>query len=208
MSDGVDGVVATTRRGRRSGESGSRQAILDAARSRFARDGYAATTIRKVAADAGVDAALVMQFFRSKEELFAAVLSISSGALSRMADAFEGPKQTLGERVTRAFLGLWEGPSQDSEPLLAMLRAAVANEHTSALLRGFIQTRLVEAIGPKLGDRSDALSRAGFASSMLIGVVVGRRIVKVSALADVDQETVVRLVGPAIQTMLTGDGVS
>ena len=208
MSDGSDGMVAAARRGRRSGESGTRQAILDAARSRFARDGYAATTIRKIAADAGVDAALVMQFFRSKEELFAAVMSISSDVLSRMADAFEGPEQALGERVTRAFLGAWEGPSQDSEPLLAMLRAAISNEHTSALLRGFIQTRLVEVISPKLRDQSDALSRAGFASSMLIGVIMGRCIVQVSALAEVDRETMVRLVGPAIQTMLTGDGVS
>ena len=203
MADGTDGMVATARRGRRSGESGTRQAILDAARSRFAREGYAATTIRKVAADAGVDAALVMQFFRSKEELFAAVMSISSDALSRIADAFEGPEQTLGERVTRAFLGLWEGPPQESEPLLALLRAAVSNEHTSALLRGFIQTRLVEAISPKLRDQSDAARRAGFASSMLVGVIVGRCIVRVPVLADQDQEAVARLIGPAIQTVLT-----
>ena len=208
MSDGSDGVVATARRGRRSGESGSRQAILDAARSRFARDGYAATTIRKVAADAGVDGALVMQFFRSKEELFAAVMSISSDTLSRIAGAFEGPEQTLGERVTRTFLGVWEGAPHEAEPLLAMLRAAVSNEQTSTLLRGFIQTRLVETISPKLRDRPDALIRAGFASSMLIGVIVGRCIVQVSALANEDRETVVRLVGPAIQTVLAGGFVS
>ena len=48
-------------------------------------------------------------------------------------------------------------------------------------------TRLVEVIGPKLRDQSDALSRAGFASSMLIGVIIGRRIVQVSALAEVDR---------------------
>ena len=196
--------VPSGRRGRRVGESGTRQAIIDAARSRFAGDGYAATTIRKVAADAGVDGALVMQFFRSKEELFAAVMSISSTALSRIADAFDGPARTLGERVTRTFLDLWEGPPQDSEPLLAMLRAAISNEHAAAQLRDFVQTRLVEVIGPKLQGRPDAMMRAGLASSMLVGVIVGRRVVQIPALADEDQGAIVRMVGPAIQIILEG----
>ena len=65
------------RRGRRFGTSRTRQAILDAARAPFAEDGYEATTIRKIAADARVDVALVMQFYRSKDELFGAVMSIS-----------------------------------------------------------------------------------------------------------------------------------
>src|SRR5579875_3984404 len=91
------------RRGRRPGTNTTRQAILDAARARFASDGFAATTIRGIAADAGVDASLVMQFFGSQNELFAAVMSISPGALSRFGTAFEGPDDYLGERVVRAF---------------------------------------------------------------------------------------------------------
>jgi AcrR family transcriptional regulator len=204
MSDDGNEVVPATRRGRRFGESGSRQAILEAARARFAKDGYAATTIRKIAADSGFDAALVMQFFRSKEELFAAVMSISSSTLSRIANAFDGPMHMLGERITRAFLDLWEGPPQDSEPLLAMLRAAISNEHASAQLRAFFQSRLLDVIGPKLGNDPDATTRAGFASAMLVGVIVGRRIVQVPALAKEDQASVVRLVGPSIQAILTG----
>jgi AcrR family transcriptional regulator len=193
------------RRGRRLGESGSKQAILAAARTRFADDGYAATTIRRVAADAGVNAALVMQFFRSKEELFAAVMSIPSSALSQIANAFDGPSQTLGERVTRALLGLWEGPPEESEPLLAMLRAAISNEHASLQLRDFVQKRLLETIGPKLGNHPDSTIRAGLASAMLVGVIFGRRMLQIPALADEAQERVIRLIGPAIQIMLTCD---
>ena len=205
MPDDGNNGVSKVRRGRRLGESGSKHAILAAARTRFADDGYASTTIRKIAADAGVNAALVMQFFRSKEELFAAVMSIPSGVLSRIAEAFDGPSQTIGERVTRAFLVLWEGPPQESEPLLAMLRAATSNEHASQQLRDFFQTRLLETISPKLGNYPDATIRAGFASAMLVGVIVGRRLVRVPALANEDQETVIRLIGPAIQNILTGD---
>src|SRR5271155_1399356 len=131
LSRYVRGVTAKSkpggnvRRGRRPGTSTTRQTILDAARARFASDGFAATTIRRVAADAGVNASLVMQFFRSKDELFAAVMSISPEALGRFSTAFEGPDEHLGERVVGAFLDAWEGT--DSEPLMAMLRGAIAN---------------------------------------------------------------------------------
>lgn len=192
---------STVRRGRRPGTSTSRQKILDAARARFARDGFTATTIRGVAADAGVDAALVMQFFGSKNELFAAVMSISPEALARFATAFEGPDRHLGERVVRAFLGVWEG-SGDSEPLMAMLRGAIVNEQASEQLREFIQARLLDGLAAREADQGDAALRAGLASSMLVGVVVGRQIVGVPVLANADTESLVAVIAPAIQSVL------
>jgi AcrR family transcriptional regulator len=191
---------SVARRGRRPGTSTTRQAILDAARALFARDGFTATTIRRVAADAAVDASLVIQFFRSKDELFAAVMSISPDALARFSTAFEGPDEHLGERVVRAYLDAWEGT--DSEPLMAMLRGAIANEQASAQLREFIQARLLDGVKSRaVGD--DAAVRAGLASSMLVGIVVGRRIVAVPTIANVDRETLVAIVAPAIQSVLT-----
>ncbi len=195
--------VTAVRRGRRPGTSTTRQAILDAARARFASDGFAATTIRRVAADAGVDASLVMQFFGSKNELFAAVMSISPGALSRFGTAFEGPDDYLGERVVRAFLDAWESSPQDSEPLVAMLRAGVVNEQAGAQLRDFIQARLLDGTGDRGPEDQNAALRAGLASSMLVGIVVGRRLVGVPVLANADVETLVTLVAPAIQQVLT-----
>lgn len=192
------------RRGRRPGPSGTRQAILGAARARFAQDGYAAATIRRIAEDAGVNAALVMQFFKSKEELFAAVMAISPEALSRIAQAFDGPAHTLGERVTRAHLQLWEG-GQDSESMLAMLRAAITTPLAAAQLRGFIQARLMQQVRPHLQGDHEATVRAGLAASMLVGVIVGRRLVQVPALVEENLDIVIRLVSPAIQTLLTGE---
>ncbi|MGY2896975.1 TetR/AcrR family transcriptional regulator [Deinococcus sp. UYEF24] len=191
------------RRGRRPGTSSSRQAILEAARARFAEDGYT-TTIRKIATDAGVNPALIMQFFGSKEDLFAAVMSISQGALSRIDQAFEGSEQGLGERVTRAHLTLWESDPQDSEALLAMLRAAVSTPQAAGQLREFIQARLLKQLGLRLHGEHDAAVRSGLASSMLMGVIVGRRIVQVPVLAAEDLESVIRMVAPAIQMVLTG----
>ncbi len=190
------------RRGRRPGTSTTRQAVLDAARARFASDGFAATTVRQVAADAGVDAALVMQFFRSKNELFAAVMSISPDALTRFSAAFDAPDERMGERVVRAFLDIWEGDPQDSEPLMAMLRGAIVNEQAREQLRDFIEARLLDTAVTGLSD-DDAVLRAGLASSMLVGIVVGRRIVGVPTLAGADLQTLVALLAPALQSVLT-----
>lgn len=200
MSMDPGDAPVTRRRGRRPGANHSRQVILDAARARFAKDGYARATIRKIADDADVDAALVLQFFGSKEDLFGAVMSITPSAMSRFADAFEGPEHAIGERVTRAFLGVWDGDPQDSEPLLAMLRAAISNEQATAQLREFIQARLTDALG------RDHATRVGVASSMLVGLIVGRRIVQVPALVDEDTESLIAIIAPALQSILTGGG--
>ena len=191
------------RRGRRPGASTTRQDILDAARARFASDGFTATTIRRIAADAGVNPSLVMQFFTSKEELFAAVMSISPKSLSRFNTVFDGPDEHLGERVVRAYLEVWEGVPEDSEPLMAMLRGAIVNEQAGTQLREFIQARLLEGMGTGPVDDPDAALRAGLASSMLVGLTVGRRLVGVPILANAEVETLVRLAAPAIQSVLT-----
>ena len=190
------------RRGRRPGTGSTRQVVLDAARARFARDGFAVTTIRRVAADAGVDASQVMQFFRSKDDLFAAVMAIPASALARFDIAFESPDEHLGERVVRAYLSAWEGGAEESEPLMAMLRGAIANDHATTQLRDFIQSRLVH--GAKGNGADDAMLRAGLAASMLVGIVTARRIIGVPALVAADTEQLIETVGPAIHHILVG----
>lgn len=185
------------RRGRPPGTESTRKTVLEAARKRFAADGFAATTIRLIAADADVDASQVMQFFRSKDELFAASMSIPPSVLDLFDTAFAGPDEHLGERVVRAYIQAWEGPPTESEPLMAMLRGAIVNENASAQLADFIQSRLVEG---SAGD--DSALRAGLASSMLVGLVTSRRIIGVPLLTQADTETIVAIIAPAIQEVL------
>jgi AcrR family transcriptional regulator len=194
-----DQPTPKARVGRRPGTGSTRRAVLDAARARFARDGFAATTIRRIAADAGVDPSQVIQFFRSKDELFAAVMAVPASALERFDTAFEGPGEHLGERVVRAYLDAWEGSAEESEPLMAMLRGAIVNEHASTQLREFIQSRLVHGTN---GRGDDAMLRAGLAASMLVGIITGRRIIGVPALLAADTDTLVATVGPALQQLL------
>jgi AcrR family transcriptional regulator len=194
------GSIPAARRGRRPGPNSSRQAVLDAARARFASDGFAGTTIRLVAADAGVDVAQVMQFFRSKDELFAAVMAFPVSALERFNTLLEGPDEHLGERVVRAYLTAWEGIPEESEPLMATLRGAFVNEQARDQLRGFIQSRLLAGTSERLD--SDAALRAGLVSSMLVGMVISRRIIGVPTLVAADPEELIRVIAPAIQQIL------
>ncbi len=193
-------ITSTAQRGRRPGSGNTRQSVLDAARVRFARDGFAATTIRLIAFDAGVDVAQVMQFFRSKDELFAAVMAIPASALERFNPIFEGADEHVGERVVRAYLSAWEDIPEEAEPLLAMLRGAVVNELARNQLREFIQSRLLAGTSEHLG--SNAALRAGLASSLLIGLITSRQIIGVPLLVDVDTETLVAIIAPAIQQIL------
>lgn len=188
------------RRGRRPGGGNTRQLVLDAARARFANSGFTATTIRLVAADANVDASLVMQFFRSKEELFAAAMEIPSTVLTRFDTAFEGPDEHLGERVVRAYLSAWEGVPEESEPLKAMLRGAIANELAAKQLRDFIQSRLMH--GASDSGEADAALRAGLAAAMLVGVVTSRDIIGVPLIASAESDEIVRVLAPSIQVIL------
>lgn len=189
-----------SKRGRRPGSGTTRQAVLDAARTRFANQGFTDTTIRLVAADAGVDASQVMQFYRSKEELFAAVMAVPVSALERFDTAFEGPDEHLGERVVHAFLRAWESIPEESQPLMAMLRGAIVNENASNQLADFIQSRLLEGTADS-SDASAAL-RAALASSMLVGIVTGRSVIGVPTLSEAEVDDIVAITAPAIQEIL------
>lgn len=183
------------------GPTTTRNAILDAARARFASDGFTSSTIRKIAADAGVDPSLVMQYFGSKDELFASVMDLGPNTMSRISDAFNGPDEAIGERITRAFLEVWDGDPLVSQPLQALLRAAIGNAQATVQLRGLIQKRVIDDLSPRLRD-GDMATRIEIACSMLVGIIVGRQLVEIEALLEQDRETLVFYIAPSIQAIL------
>src|SRR6266487_2690482 len=96
------------RTGRRPGPSTTREEILAAARESFAKRGYDATSLRRVAADAGVDPALVRRFFGSKEGLLVAALTVTFRPDKDVAEVVSGDLDTLGDQIIRYTLNLWE----------------------------------------------------------------------------------------------------
>lgn len=137
------------RSGRRAGDSGTREAILAAARERFAGHGYERTTIRGIAADAGVDPALVHHFYGTKERLFAAAirLPVVPGEIIATAldPAAREPGRSLGEHLLRTVLGAWDVAEMRS-PFLGLLRSAVTSERAAAMMREFTTEAILRRV--------------------------------------------------------------
>jgi AcrR family transcriptional regulator len=190
------------RTGRRPGVSGSRETILAAARSSFARDGYDGATIRDIAASAGVDPALVRHYFGSKEHLFVEALQFPADPAEFVPRLLAPGPDGLGERLASFFLEAWDAP--DGKPFIALLRSVTANDQAAEMLRQFISREVVGRVARSLPvDRPEM--RAGLAGSHLVGLAILRYVIRLEPIASADRAELARAVGPAIQHHLTGD---
>jgi AcrR family transcriptional regulator len=189
------------RTGRRRGPSLTRAAILDAAARRFAEAGYDAASLRAIAAEAGVDPAVVLHFFGSKDGLFQAAVGWPfdpSGVMDQMAAAGPG---SIGERLARVFLHFWEEPAIRAS-LLAVLRSAMTHEASAELLREFIVSRLFAQVSG-LVHQPDAELRVDLASAQLIGMAVLRYALRVEPIASARPDELVAWLTPPLNHYLS-----
>jgi AcrR family transcriptional regulator len=175
--------------------------ILEAARTRFASNGYTATTLRAVARDAGVDPALTLHHFGSKDALFRSAMQFPVDP-AMIASAIEtGDRDRVGERLTSYFLELWEDEATRGS-LLTILRSALTHEAAAAMMRGFITEALVGRVAAVL-DLPDPELRATLVGSQLVGIAIARYLLRIEPLASADAATVTAWVAPIIQRYLT-----
>jgi AcrR family transcriptional regulator len=191
-----------TRAGRRPGDSGTRDAILAAAKQAFGSQGYGATSVRAVARTAGVDPSLVLHFFGSKDGLFEAALELPLDPATVVAGLLAGGVDGLGERVVRTFLGVWDAtPGQG--PMLAMLRSAVSHEDSAAMLRELLLRVILRPLALGAGaDHPDL--RAALLASQVVGLALTRYVLRFEPVASADADTLAPLLGPTLQRYLTG----
>jgi AcrR family transcriptional regulator len=186
------------RTGRRPGPSGSKEAILRAARRLFAQKGYDATSIRAVAAQARVDPALVLHFFGSKAELFSHSLElpIDPAELEALAG---GDRATLGLRLARFY---FHRIFRERRPtVLSLLRSAVTNPDAAAMLRRAIEMTVLAALTRLIPGEEVAL-RGELCASHMMGLFLGRHILGIEPLASEDEERLAEAVAPALQHYL------
>jgi AcrR family transcriptional regulator len=191
------------RTGRRPGPSRTRKQILAAARISFARRGFDATSIRGVAASAKVDPALVRRFFGSKEQLLIAALSDAMRPSEGLSEVLAGDLETLGERLIRYMLEVWEHPRANREVLIGMIRAAATNARGARFLRDFIGSEILKRLGARL-DRPEAQLRASLVGSQIVGLAFYRYVLEVEPLASATPEQLGGLIGPTLRRYLTG----
>jgi AcrR family transcriptional regulator len=186
--------------GRRAGDSGTHDAILDAARDLFADKGYDGASMRAIAAQAGVDPALVRHFFTDKQTLFAATMADRTAIPQRLAAAFAGPPEERGRRLTAAYFGLWE--DDDMRPiLLGLVRSAMTSGHAVMMLIEALTARARQDAPVPLID-SPAARGFSLAAYHQFGTSVARHVLQVPMLADLSLDELVDLVAPTIERYL------
>jgi AcrR family transcriptional regulator len=195
--------VSSPHTGRRPGESGTRAAILDAARQEFGGVGFDRATIRGIAALAGVDPALVHHYFGSKNALFDAALQVPVSADEIVPRVLTGDPDRIGERAVRTMLALWED-EQRQTVFRAMIRSAASNEQAAAMIRKIITRQIIGPIAHALA-MPDAELRASLVGSQIIGLMMVRFITRIEPLASATADEVVAAVAPTIQRYLVGD---
>jgi AcrR family transcriptional regulator len=182
----------------------SRDAVLAAAKSRFAAEGYEKTTLRAIAQDAHVDPSMVLYLFGSKEALFRESLRLILDPDALVAALTGDEDPDIGTRMVRAYLRIWETPASAAS-MRAMLQSATSNSHAHDAFRAFMQSYVLTAVSGALGGGPQTKLRAMLAASQLVGVAMLRYIIEVPPLATLSPDEVVALIAPTVSRYLTAD---
>jgi AcrR family transcriptional regulator len=191
------------RPGRPAGVSDTRERILTSARELFARNGIDKTSIRAVAAAAGVDPALVHHYYGTKQQLFAAAIHIPIDPMEIIGPLRETPVEEIGYKLPRLLLPLWD--SEMGKGFIATIRSLLAGSDVS-LIRSFLQEVITVEVGSRVDDPpGSGPIRVQFVASQLVGIVMARYILELDPFKSLPVEQIAETVGPNLQRYLTGD---
>ena len=171
----------------------TRDRILQAARLIFGRDGYDHATIRGIAAEANINPAMVMRYYRNKETLFAAVTNFKMN-MSAYADV---PKSRLGEALVRRILENWESPETGASRR-AVLLTAMSNDAARLKFIGQFEGQYAELLKP-FGPSKQLANVTALIGSQVVGLLVTRYVLRVPEIASQSHEYLIREVGRTLQ---------
>lgn len=192
--------------GRRTGGSDTRAEILQAARVRFVEVGFRAATLRMIAADAGVDPALINYFFGSKQELFGAAFALRANPVAVIAEQIAGPVADLPLRLLTALAQTWDVP-ENRATLLAIAHAGGGGESPS-LTRGFVEAALDAPVAARLREEGvpagDAQRCSAVLVTQLVGVIYARYVLEVASVAELSTSEFIQTYTPTVNVALSG----
>ncbi|CAN3129198.1 TetR family transcriptional regulator [Mycobacterium sp. smrl_JER01] len=173
---------------------GTRAEILAAARRRFGADGYERTTLRAVAADVGVDAALVIRYFGNKQQLFTAAAEFRLDLPDLRGLAPDAMAQALIER----FFAVWERDTT----FVALLRAAMTSAAAAEAMRDVFATQVAPTLAAVAPDHP--APRAVLIGSLVLGMATTRYVLQAPAAAALSHDELIRWTRPLIRELLVG----
>jgi AcrR family transcriptional regulator len=169
--------------------------ILAAARERFAESGYEAATIRAIAADANIDPSMVMRYFGTKDQLFAAAAEFDL----QFPDLSEVEPGELGRALVSHFLTRWE----DDEALVVLLRSATTNVEAAQRMTDIFAGQLLPAIDKLVPD--DAPRRAGLIATQVLGMALCRFVLRLPPVVGLSRDELIDWLGPTLQRYAMSD---
>ncbi|MFE9256821.1 TetR family transcriptional regulator [Streptomyces sp. NPDC006879] len=187
-------------RGRRPGNPDTRTAILETARRRFLSEGYHAVTLRSVAAEAGVDLALISYFFGSKKGLFGAALALTVNPAEVVVTVLEGDPASFPQRALRVMISVWDDP-ESGPALLAMMRNATQDDTFAALVKEVLEREIVERIAAHLRG-ANARRRAAAFTAQMAGLITTRYLLRLEPVASMSPDEIVRHFAPPMRVAL------
>ncbi len=176
----------------------TKAAILAAARTRFAAEGYRSASLRAVARDVGVDAALVVRYFGSKPGLFAAATDLDL----RVPDLTDAPADEHGERLVEHFLSRWDAGTPEGQVLLTLLRSAASDAAAAAGMRELFARQLIPALRRLVTDESEVPQRAALVASQMLGLSLARSVLELPPFDAMPPKVIAANVGATIQRYL------
>jgi AcrR family transcriptional regulator len=180
----------------------NKQRIVEAAREHFKR-GYDEATVRGIAAEAGVDVAMVYYFFGNKEGLFtASVIDIPEHPLHQLGTLLDEGSDHVGERLVRRFVERWDA-GDTFEPLLTVWRSAAVQPLARKLLHDTLAGPLAGRVATEFGV-DDAVLRVELVASHLMGLAFARYQLRIEPMASTSVDDLVAWIGPTVQRYLTG----
>ena len=180
---------APTPKGRRS-----REGILRAAAARFESDGFERTTVRTIAKDAGIDPAMIIRYFGSKEGLFLAATSIELDLPKLDAT----PRSRLGHTLARHAVSVWGGEAP-GRALRILLRACAQDERAAERVREVFAAQTLPFLSPEFPD---AALRASLITSQILGYAFARYVIGIAPLTAVDEDEAASLLGASLQAII------
>lgn len=193
-------MTPPTPRGRRPGSPDTRQSILDAARTVFARDGLERASMREIARQAGVDPALLRHYFGDRSGLFLAAARIALDPRPILRRVLLGPRDGMGERILTTALTIWESPLGRS--VLELLRARPELLPQFGTVMGAELRAAVDELLPHL-PAAERRERVAVLEAVMIGLLTGRHLVRAEPLASMPRAVLVRRFAPVVQRLLT-----
>lgn len=182
-------------RGRPRGHPDTRARVTEAARELFLEHGYKGTTVRAVAAAAGVDSALISYYFGSKQGLFGQSLNLLCVEPATLDHALRGDQAGLADRLLTAVTSLWDATAP------AEHRMALQDDDTMRALRGYLESELLVRIAEFLGG-PDPTERATAAVGVIGGLIFTRYLNPIHPLAALPSAEVRRIFRPALRAAL------